>query len=131
MERLAIVARLKEGTATRAAELIAAGPPFNLAESGIDRHSIYLSASEVVFVFEGDQVAWVVDDLIDEAFHYRLYRVFDHWRKVVDGPPRIARERFGWQRDEAEGAASPQFAEARDNGGDKTIEHAEAGMQPQ
>ena len=130
MDRLAIVARLKEGTASRAAELIAAGPPFNLAESGIDRHSIYLSASEVVFVFEGDQVAWVVDDLIDEAFHYRLYRALDQWRKIVDGPPRIAREQFGWHRDEAEPAASPQFAEAGDNGVDKTIEFPEAAMPP-
>jgi hypothetical protein len=26
------------------------------------RHSVYLSADEVVFVFEGQQVEWVVDD---------------------------------------------------------------------
>jgi hypothetical protein len=72
-----------------------------------------------------------VDDLIDEAFHDSLYRAFDEWRNIVDGPPRIARERFGWHRDESERAASPQFAEAGDNDVDKTIEHAEAAMQPQ
>lgn len=100
MERIAIVARLKKGTATRAAELIAAGPPFDLAESGILRHSVYVSSNEVIFVFEGHQVEWIVDDLIYQPFHYRIYRALDQWRQIVDGPPRIARERFGWQRDE-------------------------------
>ncbi len=53
MERIAIVARLKAGSGRRAAQLVAAGPPFDLAETGIVRHSVYLSAGEVVFVFEG------------------------------------------------------------------------------
>ena len=68
MERVAIVARLKEGSGSRAAELIAAGPPFDLAETGIAHHSVYLSATEVVFVFEGHQVEWMVDDLINDPF---------------------------------------------------------------
>ena len=51
MERVAIVAGLKEGTGPRAAELIAAGPPFDLAETGIVHHSVHLSAGEVVFLF--------------------------------------------------------------------------------
>src|SRR5688500_9949410 len=54
-ERLAIVARLKEGSAQRAAELVGAGPPFDLAGCGIARHSVYISSGEAVFVFEGDQ----------------------------------------------------------------------------
>lgn len=62
------------GTSTRAAELIAAGPPFELGESGIFQYSIYLSSSEVIFVFEGHQVEWIVDDLVNEPFHYRIYR---------------------------------------------------------
>jgi hypothetical protein len=111
MERLAIVARLKDGTATRAAELVAAGPPFDLAESGIVRHSVYLSASEVVFVFEGHQVEWTVDDLIYQPFHYRIYRALDEWRKIVDGLPRIARERFGWHVDEGEPNAATRTGE--------------------
>jgi hypothetical protein len=106
MDRLAIVAPLKEGTATRAAELVAAGPPFDLAESGIMRHSVYVSSHEVVFVFEGHQVEWIMDDLIYQPFHYRIYRALEEWRQIVDGQPRLARERFGWQR-EAESAAAP------------------------
>ncbi|TMM23356.1 MAG: hypothetical protein E6F97_06090 [Actinobacteria bacterium] len=66
MERVAIIARLKEGSEQRAAELVRAGPPFDLADTGIVRHSIYISAGE-----------------------------------AVDGQPRVARERFGWQLDVA------------------------------
>jgi hypothetical protein len=102
MERVAIVADLKAGSQRRAAELIAKGPPFDLAETGLVSHSVYLSGDEVVFVFEAHEVEWIVDDLVDEPFHYELQAALDEWRAIVDGPPRIARERFGWERDEAE-----------------------------
>jgi hypothetical protein len=58
MERVAIVARLKEESGRRAAEVIAAGPPFELAETGITRHRVYLSASEVVALAARDQFGW-------------------------------------------------------------------------
>ena len=101
MERVAIIARLKEGSERRAAELVKAGPPFDLTETGIVRHSIYISAHEAVFVFEGHQVEWIVDKLIDEPFHYELRRALEQWREIVEGAPHVARERFGWQLDEA------------------------------
>jgi hypothetical protein len=108
MERVAIVARLKEGSGPRAAELIAGGPPFDLAETGIAR--VYLSAGEVVFVFEGHQVEWMVDDLIDDPLRLKLQSAFDAWRSIVDGSPRIARERFGWAAQEAVPAATDTMA---------------------
>jgi hypothetical protein len=106
MERVAIIAHLKEGSEQRAAELGGAGPPFDLTNTGIVRHSIYLSAHEAVFVFEGHEIEWIVDQLIDEPFHYELQRALEQWREIVDGQPRIARERFGWQLDEAEAIAT-------------------------
>jgi hypothetical protein len=105
MERVAIVAPLKEGSGPRAAELIAGGPPFDLFETGIVRHSVYLSAGEVVFVFEGHQVEWMVDDLINDPFRPKLQSAFAAWRSIVDGSPRIARERFGWEAQEVESPA--------------------------
>ena len=112
MERVAIVARLKEGSGPRAAELIAAGPPFDLAEAGISHHSVYLSAGEVVFVFEGHQVEWMVDDLINDPFRPKLQNAFGVWRSIVDGSPRIARERFGWDAQEAVPPAAEAMAES-------------------
>jgi hypothetical protein len=110
MERVAIIARLEEGSEQRAVELVAAGPPFDLTDTGIVRHSVYISPSEVVFVFEGHEVEWIVDQLIDEPFHYELQHALDQWREIVDGRPRVARERFGWQLDQAE-AFAPAAAE--------------------
>jgi hypothetical protein len=107
MERVAIIAHLKEGTEQRAADLVEAGPPFDLADAGIVRHSVYVSPHEVVFVFEGHEVEWIVDELIDEPFQYELHRALEQWAEIVDGRPRIARERFGWQREEGESIASP------------------------
>jgi hypothetical protein len=66
MNRLAIVAQLKADSSDRAHELLAAGPPFRLEGSGIERHAVYLSSREVVFVFEGPEVEWKVDDLVDD-----------------------------------------------------------------
>jgi hypothetical protein len=102
MKRVAIVARLKEGSGPRAAQLIAGGPPFHLAEIGLASHSVYLSAGEVVFLFEGDQVEWTVDELIDNPFRPEIPSAFDQWRAIIDGSPRIAREQFGWHADGSE-----------------------------
>jgi hypothetical protein len=107
MERVAIIARLKPGAEERAGKLLTAGPPFDLSASGIERQSVFLSAGEVVFIFEGHEVEWIVDDLIDGPFHYELQRALDDWRSIVDGPPRIAREQFAW---DSEGATTAEGA---------------------
>ena len=104
MERVAIVARLKEGSGPRAAQLIAGGPSFDLAELGRVPHSIYLSADEVVFVFEGHDVEWLVEELIDDPFQHETQSALGQWRAIIDGSPRIAREQFEWQVDGAQPA---------------------------
>jgi hypothetical protein len=98
VNRLAIVASLKPGAEPRAAELLESGPPFDPAERGLERHIVYLSVSEVVFVFEGPEVEWIVGDLIDEPFSQPLFAAFDQWRSLVDGRPRIARVQYAWER---------------------------------
>jgi hypothetical protein len=100
MERIAIVARLRKGTAARAHELAAAGPPYDLGNSGIERHSIYISSGEAVFVFEGNEIEWIVDELIDARFYRELQQALDQWRAIIDGTPRIAHERFAWEAQE-------------------------------
>src|ERR1044072_2776495 len=109
MERVAIIAHLKEGSEQRAAELVGAGPPFDLTDTGIVRHSIYISAREAVFVFEGHEVEWIVDQLIDEPFRSELPRALEQWGESGDGGPRVARERFGWQLDGEPRVARERF----------------------
>jgi hypothetical protein len=99
LERLALIARLQSGSEGRAEELIAAGPPFDPRGSGFTRHSVFLSATEVVFVFEAHEVEWMVDDLVEGQFlHPSLADALEEWRPLVEGRPRIAREKFFWER---------------------------------
>ncbi len=102
MHQLALVARLRPGAEAEAAELIAAGPPFDPAETGLTRHAVYLSASEVVFVFEGPEVEWIVDGLVDHPFAWRLTRALDAWRPLVESNPRIARVAWSWEAEQQE-----------------------------
>ena len=96
MRRVAIVARLREGQVQRAKELIDQGPPFNLRRAGFVRHSVYLSASEAVFVFEGRDVVWKLDDLTTDSFHPALQGAFAAWEPVIEGRPKVASEAYFW-----------------------------------
>jgi hypothetical protein len=104
MEQLAIIGRLKDGSEPRARELIEHGPPFDPTKEGFDRHVVYLSADEVVFVFEGKQVEWVLDALVDEPFHWPVLAALEAWRPLLDGQPRIARPAYVWTRGVMDGA---------------------------
>jgi hypothetical protein len=99
LERLALIARLKEGAQPRAGELIAQGPPFDLEARGFVRHSVFLSATDVIFVFEAPEVEWLVSALVDDPFQFMVAEALDEWRPLVEGEPRIAREQFTWPRD--------------------------------
>jgi len=99
MEQLAIVARLRPGTEDEARKLIEEGPPFEIAGSGLERHTVYLSAGEVVFVFEGHEVEGVVDGMTEDPFRPMLSDAFASWRPIVEEKPRIARPVFSWQED--------------------------------
>ena len=96
MNRLMIVARLQEGAHEEAEELIANGPPFDPEELGFHRHAAYLTANEIVFLFEAPEVEWIVNDIVDDVV---ISSAFGPWQKLVDGPPRLAHERFFWSRD--------------------------------
>jgi hypothetical protein len=98
MEQLAVVARLKPGAEPDAAELVANGPPFEPGETGLERHTVFLAADEVVFVFEGSEVEWIVDSLVDEPFQWELMAALEEWRPLLAEHPRIARPGYAWTR---------------------------------
>lgn len=98
MQRVAIVVRLNPGARERAGDLLDKGPPFDLAAAGFDRHAVYLSDTEVVFVFEGQDAEWKLDDLTSDVFHEALHEAFGEWRTLADGKPHVASELFFWER---------------------------------
>jgi hypothetical protein len=96
MDRLVIVARLKDGKHAEAEKLLRSGPPFDPEELGFHRHGVYLTSTEVVFVFEAPEVEWIVNDLIDDPV---TSSTFAPWRNVIEGAPRLGHERFFWSRE--------------------------------
>jgi hypothetical protein len=93
MNRLVITARLRRGVGERVNELLKAGPPFDPAEHGLESHGVYVSEGEVVFLFEGPEVEWIVDAMIDEP---TIAPAFEAWRPLIEGQPHLARERYSW-----------------------------------
>ena len=98
MQRLVLIGRLKPGAEEAAAALIAQGPPFDPQAHGFGRHSVFLASSEVVFLFEGDEVEWEIDEIVDEPFGWPVSEALEHWAPLIDGPPHIAREVYFWER---------------------------------
>jgi hypothetical protein len=94
-QRIAVIGRLKPGSLERAEEIIVEhGPPFELDEAGLARHSVFLSSDSVVFVFEGPNVERVVGRLVDDP---AVSGSFSVWGPVLDGTPQLAHERFFWE----------------------------------
>ncbi len=97
MTRIAIIATLKPDGYERAQELLKEGPPFDVGSAIFERHAAYLSRHEVVFVFEGPEVEWKLDDLVSDFLQPKLRETVTEWRSVIDAAPRIAREAFYWE----------------------------------
>jgi hypothetical protein len=99
VRRLAIVAPLAPGAREWADELVRAGPPFDLEETGFARHAVFVTDAEAVFVFEDGDVEWEVDDLVGDALHPDVTEAVEAWKELLAGPPRVAREGFFWERE--------------------------------
>jgi hypothetical protein len=95
VQRLVLVAKLKEGAAERARELVRLGPPFDPGERGFDRHAVYLTSEQVTFIFECDAADAAVQELIGERFQSEPFAA---WASLLDGPPEPALEGYYWRR---------------------------------
>jgi hypothetical protein len=85
---------VKPGAAPEAAELIAAGPPFDPDEAGFDRHTVYLSERDVVFVFEGPGAEYGVQDLLDDPVRSAA---LSFWAPLLEGTPKLGHEVYHWR----------------------------------
>ena len=94
MERLVVTMRLREGTEERAAELIAAGPPFDPEDLGIGRHAVYLGRDLVIFAFEGNDVEKRVGAIINDPVSSAS---FGAWMPLLAESPGLAHEVYYWE----------------------------------
>jgi hypothetical protein len=93
-ERLAVVARLRPGSGERARQILTEGAPYELGETGFQRHSVFLAEETVVFVFEAPGIEGLVRELVDDPASSATFSV---WGPLLEGMPVLAREEFYWE----------------------------------
>lgn len=93
--RLAIILPLHEESHEAVRALLADGPPFDPEALGLDRHQVFLTASEAVFIFESELGAGALESLLEES---ELWQRAVAWHDHLAGPPRIADDVFSWTR---------------------------------
>jgi hypothetical protein len=90
-----IVVALRKRASADAAALIEQGPPFDLAALGVERHAVLLSKREAIFLFEGPRLDETMQQLVRDT---SVWQAASSWARVIAGPPRLAEQRFDWQR---------------------------------
>jgi hypothetical protein len=93
--RIAVVLPLQEDARDAVRALLAAGPPFDPDKFGLDRHQVFLTQSEAVFIFESKLGADALEPLLQEP---ELWQSAAAWHEHLAGPPRIAEDVFSWTR---------------------------------
>jgi hypothetical protein len=94
MQRIVVIAKLKPDSHAAAAEILRAGPPYDPGDIGLVRHGVYLSGSEVVFVFEGPDVEQQLSGLLNDPATSAAFSV---WAPLLEGTPSAAHELFYWE----------------------------------
>jgi hypothetical protein len=100
---VAVVVPIRRGASEQARRLVEEGPPFDVEHLGLERHHVFVSGREVVFFFEGDGAATVVEAL---SRNPGVLKAAARWRGILAGRPRLAEEQFGWTRANLRGATS-------------------------
>jgi hypothetical protein len=107
MSRAVVVIPLREGASEQAAQLLRSRPPFDPDEIGLDRHHVFLTDEEAVFVFEADDLGAAERLIGGESF----WKAAAAWKDLVAGPPRLAEDAYTWVRphvqDDVSYAATP------------------------
>jgi hypothetical protein len=93
LERLVLIARLRPDVHERAEELASVEPETDV-DPALLRGSIFLSAREVVFLIEGDDVDLHTRQWFDDPV---LSATFSSWLPLFEGPLHAAREVATWE----------------------------------
>jgi hypothetical protein len=97
--RVVVIVPLKPDAHASVSRLLKQGPPFDPgAIEALDRHDVFLTSDEAVFVFESHLGSDALAPLLSDP---KLWEAVSTWGEHVAGPPRIAEEAFSWSRSEA------------------------------
>jgi hypothetical protein len=98
MERIVLVARLRDGARQRAHELAASPLPNDPAADGFSRVAVFLSEREIVFMFEADSAESIVRRILNDPVQSTA---ITPWLPLFDGPLHRTEEAYYWQSREA------------------------------
>lgn len=87
---------LRNGSAARARELVAHGPPFDPAAVGLTRHEVFVSNDQALFLLEGPHIEATVERLLHD---FAVWRRAVTWRSCLAGRPTLARPAYSWTND--------------------------------
>jgi hypothetical protein len=116
MSRFVITVKLKRGSESRVRAILRQGPPFDLADTSLERHDVFLAKDELVFLFEGPHARREAVRLLERPDVLGpASRLAAHLR----GRPRLPEEVFSWERpDEIDGLSfAPQPGPGDSEGG--------------
>jgi len=94
VERVMLVARLRHGARERAAQLLTDEARADAPEDAFDRGAIFLSDSEVVFLFEGASATEAARAILNDPVEST---VITPWLPLFDGPLHRAHEAHSWE----------------------------------
>lgn len=96
VSRVLVVIPLQPGVFDRVVSLVRKGPPFDPEVSGLERHHVFLTEDEAVFVFEGPKRD-VIEQLVNDP---SIWTAASAWAELSAGPPRVAEDVYDWIRPE-------------------------------
>jgi hypothetical protein len=90
--RIAVIVPIRKRKRDKVKRLLEHGPPFDPHDAGLERHQVFLSDSEVVFLFEAAP-GFSLSKLLDNA---GVLSIAAAWHDCVAGRTRVAEPYFSW-----------------------------------
>jgi hypothetical protein len=80
----------------RVRELVRRGPPYDLTQvPGLERHEVYVTDRDVMFVFEGADPGFALERVMRDA---RVWSALERWDDYVAGQPSVLEPDYTWSR---------------------------------
>jgi hypothetical protein len=95
LDSVVLVVPLEEGVVEEARALAAGGPPFDPTQWGLERHEVFFTSSEAVFLFEGRDAGRLVAELVQDPAGWRAAL---RWKELLAAPPRLGESAYSWAR---------------------------------
>jgi hypothetical protein len=94
--RMTVILPIKPEAHDAVRALLEGGPPFDPKQmDGLDRHEVFLTQQEAIFLFDSQLGADALATLVAEP---DLWQAAAAWREHIAGPPRIAEDVYSWAR---------------------------------